>query len=89
VAFFWLHIFGARWIYSGVPGVGAGGCSKNPKPAGRNSGATLCYAQLFVCIEDTLKIDFRALTVTHVTIVKNRETDPHRNTDTKSRLIVA
>ncbi|MFN8711004.1 MAG: hypothetical protein ACK50J_30405, partial [Planctomyces sp.] len=44
VAFFWLHIFGARWIYSGVPRVAAGGRSKTRNPAGRNSGATLCYA---------------------------------------------
>ncbi|MFN9341340.1 MAG: hypothetical protein ACK6DB_01975, partial [Planctomycetota bacterium] len=27
----------------GVHRVAAGGCSKNRKPAGRNSGATLCY----------------------------------------------
>jgi hypothetical protein len=26
----------------GVHGVAAGGCLKNRKPAGRNSGATLC-----------------------------------------------
>ena len=28
----------------GVHRVAAGGCLKNRKPAGRNSGATLCYA---------------------------------------------
>jgi len=30
----------------GVHRVAAGGCSKNRKPAGRNSGATLCYASV-------------------------------------------
>ncbi len=34
----------------GVHRVAAGGCSKNRKPAGRNSGATLCYCGVDSCI---------------------------------------
>jgi len=35
----------------GVHRVAAGGSSKNRKPAGRNSGATLCYVALFFVVE--------------------------------------
>jgi hypothetical protein len=34
----------------GVHRVAAGGCSKNRKPTGRNSGATLCYCGFDFCI---------------------------------------